>query len=161
MTPRDLRRPDFRYPLPILAVSVLLLTGAASAPTPVQDDEIRATFVGKAACPPKPWPVSFGPYEFRADGVFFRAQDLAPWSGRYTIAKGQICITPAGAQANAGNENLCFEVLKDETQYFLRAKAPAPASTPAAPDASPAPNVSPAPAAASVQFPVTPCPLPE
>jgi hypothetical protein len=129
--------------LPILATIVMLLTGAASAPSPVQDDEIRTTFVGKAACPPKPWPVSFGPYEFRADGVFFRAQDLAPWSGRYTVASGQICISPSSAQADAGTDSLCFDVLKDETQYFLRTKA------------TPAPNASP------VVFPVTPCPLPD
>jgi len=129
--------------LPILATSVMLLTDAASAPSQVQDDEIRATFVGKAACPPKPWPVSFGPYEFRADGVFFRAQDVAPWSGRYTIAGGQICIGPASGRADAGTESLCFDVLKDETQYFLRAKA------------------APAPDASSVVFPVTPCPLPD
>jgi hypothetical protein len=135
--------------LPILATSVLLLTGAAGGPAPVQDDEIRATFVGKAACPEKPWPVSFGPYEFRPDGAFFRAQDLAPWSGRYTVAGGQICITPASARPDAGSENVCFEVLKDETQYFLRPKV-GPASS-----AAPTANASP------VQFPVTPCPLPE
>src|SRR5689334_921022 len=58
----------------------------------VPDDEIRAAFVGHEAHPPEPWPVSVGPYEFRADGTYFRQQDLASSYGHYAIKDGRICI---------------------------------------------------------------------
>ena len=48
--------------LPILIAGVMaLLAAPASAQAPVADSEIREAFVGKAACPPEPWPVGFGP----------------------------------------------------------------------------------------------------
>ncbi len=126
--------------LPLLIAGVTaLLSAPACAQSPVPDGEIREVFVGKAACPPKPWPVGFGPYEFRADGVFFRQQDLASLSGRYAISGGRICVTFSGPAP----PDFCLDVLKDKTQYFFRHNgAPVP-------DAPPAP------------FPVTPCPLPD
>ncbi len=88
-------------------------------------------FVGKAACPPEPWPVGFGPYEFRADGAFFRKQDLASLFGRYAIADGRICVTLSGPAP----PNFCLQVLKDKAQYLFRYQGPA-CSGPAAPAAS-------------------------
>jgi hypothetical protein len=84
--------------------------------TPVEDKDIRTAFVGHEAHPPPPWPVSFGPYEFRADGTYFRQQDLASAMGRYVIANGRICI---GAEEGAP-ANECYKVLRDGSQYFLQ-----------------------------------------
>jgi hypothetical protein len=123
----------------ILIAAATLLAAPAAAQSPITDDEIRAAFVGKAACPPKPWPVSFGPFELRADGVFVRVQDIASLYGRYTIADGRICATFSGPSP----PNLCFEVLKDGGQYLFRdVSAPVP-DTPRPP------------------IPVTPCALPD
>jgi hypothetical protein len=116
-----------------------LLAAPASAQSPVDDSEIRATFVGKAACPPKPWPVSFGPFEFRADGVFVRVQDIASLYGRYAIADGRICASFSGPSP----PNFCFEVLKDGAQYLFRDVSPPVPDTPRPP------------------IPVTPCALPD
>ncbi len=126
--------------LPILvAGATALLAAPALAQSPVPDGEIRDVFFGKAACPPEPWPVGFGPYEFRADGVFFRKQDLASLFGRYAIADGRICVTFSGPAP----PNFCLQVLKDKAQYLFRYEgAPVP-------DPLPQPH------------PVTPCPLPD
>jgi hypothetical protein len=85
-------------------------------PAPVSDDEIRAAFVGHEAHPPQPWPVSFGPYEFRADGSYFRQQDLASSYGHYAIKDGLICIS----DAPDGPANQCYKVLRNGTQYYLQ-----------------------------------------
>src|SRR5437762_4907816 len=110
--------------LPIFITGVTaLLAASASAQSPVADNEIRDVFVGKAACPPEPWPVGFGPYEFRADGVFIRKQDLASLFGRYAIADGRICATFSGPAP----PNLRLQVLHDKAHYLFRyAGAPAP-----------------------------------
>jgi hypothetical protein len=127
-----------RLLMPILKrFGVELPAGAAA--TPVGDDEIRAVFVGKAACPPKPWPVGFGPYEFHADGEFVREQDFAPLLGRYTVSKGRICVSFAGGSP----PDLCFAVVKEGSEYFFRDDTP------------------PLPATPRLPFPVTPCPLPQ
>jgi hypothetical protein len=90
--------------------------GSVAKAIPVEDKDIRAAFVGHEAHPPQPWPVSFGPYEFRSDGTYFRQQDLASAMGRYVIADGRICIRPAeGAFADE-----CYKVLRDGSQYFLQ-----------------------------------------
>jgi hypothetical protein len=90
--------------------------GSAANAVPVEDRDIRTAFVGHEAHPPQPWPVSFGPYEFRSDGTYFRQQDLASAMGRYVIADGRICIRPAeGAFADE-----CYKVLRDGSQYFLQ-----------------------------------------
>jgi hypothetical protein len=123
----------------LIAAAATLLATPASAQSPVADNEIRATFVGKAACPPKPWPVSFGPFEFRADGVFVRIQDIASLYGRYAIADGRICATFSGPSP----PNVCFEVLKEGTQYFFRDVSPPAPDTPRPP------------------IPVAPCDLPD
>jgi hypothetical protein len=88
--------------------------------TPVPDDEIRAMFAGKAACPPLPWPVSFGPHEFRADGTYYRMQDLASAYGRYTIAKGKICISFSGPNP----PDFCLIVTKNDGHYFFQYDSP-------------------------------------
>jgi hypothetical protein len=125
-----------RLLMPVLKrFGVKIPPGAAA--TPVGDDEIRAAFVGKAACPPKPWPVGFGPYEFHADGEFVRAQDLASLYGRYTISGGRICVTSAGNSP----PDLCLAVLKEGDQYFFRDDTP------------------PVPAPPRLAFSVTLCPL--
>jgi hypothetical protein len=104
---------------------------AGSTPTPAavqpaSDDDIRATFVGKAACPPQPWPVGVGPHEFRADGTYARSRDLATAHGRYTIADGRICIT----LADSSKPDFCLAVLKDGPGYTFRLDdAPPRAST--------------------------------
>jgi hypothetical protein len=85
-------------------------------PAPVSDDEIRAAFVGHEAHPPQPWPVSFGPYEFRADGTYFRQQDIASFYGRYVINDGQICIS----DAQGGPAPQCYKVLRNGSQYYLQ-----------------------------------------
>jgi len=95
--------------------------------------------VGKAACPPKPWPVGFGPFEFRDDGAFVRIQDIASLYGRYGIADGRICVTFSGPLP----PNFCFDVLKEGTQYFFGYNSPPPPATPSSP------------------FPVEPCPSPD
>jgi hypothetical protein len=109
-----------------------------AAPLPASDDEIRAAFAGKAACPPEPWPVGTGPFEFRADGEYFRAQDLASAHGRYTIANGKICVTLTGTE----QPGFCLAVLKDRERYVFRFD-----ETPAA-------------ASRHDPMPVTPCELP-
>jgi hypothetical protein len=126
--------------LPILIAGLSgLLAAASAAQASVGDSEIRATFVGKAACPPEPWPVGFGPYEFRSDGVFVRMQDLASLFGRYAISDGRICVTFSGPSP----PDFCLEVLKDKTQYFFRYQG------------------SPAPSPSSAPYPVTACSLPD
>ena len=116
-----------------------LLATFAFAQSPVGDDEIRAAFVGNAACPAKPWPVSFGPFEFRADGVFVRRQDIASLYGRYAIADGRICVTFTGPAP----PDFCLEVLKDGAQHFFRDNSRKLPDTP------------------GPLFPVTPCRLPD
>jgi hypothetical protein len=44
-------------------VLFFLFAADAAAQVPVEASEIRSVFVGKAACPPKPWPISTGPHE--------------------------------------------------------------------------------------------------
>jgi hypothetical protein len=128
------------------AATLLLAAGFAAAgiadaraQTAVGADEIRSTFVGKAACPPKPWGVSFGPYEFRADGHFFRQQDRASLTGYYSIADGKICIR----FTDTVPVKFCLHVLKQDNQYFFRSDDP------------PLPE----PPAQRPVFLVTPCPL--
>jgi hypothetical protein len=100
----------------IIAAALAIAASAAAELVAVEDNEIRTVFVGHEAHPPKPWPVSFGPYEFRADGTYFRQQDLASFHGRYVIANGRICIGPSdGAPANE-----CYKVLRDGSQYLLQ-----------------------------------------
>jgi hypothetical protein len=99
----------------IVAAALVVAGSAAAEQVAVDDNEIRTAFVGHEAHPPKPWPVSFGPYEFRADGTYFRQQDLASFHGRYVIANGRICISPSDG---AGNE--CYKVLRDGSQYFMQ-----------------------------------------
>jgi hypothetical protein len=122
----------------VLVTVATLLVFPVSAQSPIGDEEIRSAFVGKAACPPQPWPVGFGPFEFRADGAFVRIQDTGSLYGRYTIADGRICVTLSDSSA----PSFCLDVLKDGTQYFLRDLSPPLPATPPGP------------------FPVTPCPLP-
>jgi hypothetical protein len=123
----------------LIAAAATLLAAPASAQSPVADDEIRAAFVGKAACPPQPWGVGFGPFEFRPDGVFVQVQDIASRYGRYAIADGRICTTFSGPSPS----DFCVEVLKDGAQYFFREVSPPVRDTPRPP------------------IPVTPCPLPD
>lgn len=119
--------------LPLLAVAFAAVADvppapdapAVPAPVLVGDDDIRAAFAGKAACPPEPWPVGFGPFEFRADGAYFRAQDIASAHGRYVIAGGKICVTLAGSE----QPNFCLAVLKDPGGYFFRLDDPANAAS--------------------------------
>jgi hypothetical protein len=82
--------------------------------------------------------VSFGPYEFKADGTYHRQQDIASAIGRYTIANGRICMTFEGPWPS----NFCLEVLKTGDHYVFRHHSSATGAT-ALPDQ-----------------PVTPCPLP-
>ncbi len=91
-------------------------TVSPAAPASAGDDDIRAAFVGKAACPPEPWPVGLGPFEFRIGGEYFRAQDIASAHGRYTIANGKICVTLVGSD----QPNFCLAVLKDGERYLFR-----------------------------------------
>ena len=123
---------------PTLALLGALLASASEAQTQVAESEIRATFVGKAACPPEPWPVGFGPYEFRADGVFVRVQDIASLWGRYVVSHGRICVTFSGPSP----PDFCLAVLKDKLQYFFRREG------------------SGMPRTSSLPYPVTPCLLP-
>jgi hypothetical protein len=82
----------------------------------VDDNEIRAAFVGREALPPQPWPVNFGPYEFHSDGTFFRQQDLASASGHYVIANGRICIE----RSERAPATECYRVFREGAQYFLQ-----------------------------------------
>ena len=126
--------------LPVFAAAAVMASVvASSAQSPVDDQDIRTAFVGRAACPPKPWPVSFGPYEFRPDGTYFRMQDIASLHGRYTVAGGRICVSFTGPSP----PDFCLEVLKTDAQYFFRYHG------------------SPAPASPLPAYPVTPCPLPD
>jgi hypothetical protein len=116
-------------PLLVMSLTVLLPEVSASAadappaadvspavPSPAGDDDIRAAFAGKAACPPQPWAVGVGPFEFRPDGAYFRAQDLASAHGRYAIAGGKICVTLTGSD----KPDFCLAVLKDAGGYAFR-----------------------------------------
>jgi len=83
---------------------------------PVGDEEIRSIFASKAACPPEPWPVGTGPWEFRDGGDYFRAQDLASAHGRYAIQNGKICVTLVGSD----KADFCLAVLKRGDAYLFR-----------------------------------------
>jgi len=107
-------------------------------PMPVGDEDIRSIFAGKAACPPEPWPVSTGPWEFHDDGNYFRAQDLAAAHGRYAIQNGKICVTLMGSD----KADFCLAVLKRGDTYLFRLDDSASAASRREPVA------------------VTPCPLP-
>lgn len=109
--------------LMVVSPAVMSLTvraGAAdalpAAPLIADDDDIRAAFAGKAACPPEPWPVGVGPFEFHPDGTFFRAQDIASAHGRYAIAGGKICVTLTGSD----KPDFCLAVLRDAGGYSFR-----------------------------------------
>jgi hypothetical protein len=103
------------------------------------DDDIRAAFLGKAACSPQPWPVGVGPHEFRADGAYVRQRDIASAHGRYTVGEGRICVTLAGSD----RPDFCLAVLKNTGGYLFRLDDQPPATSAHAPVA------------------VTPCPLPD
>jgi hypothetical protein len=107
--------------------------------SPVDDADIRATFTGKAACPPEPWPISVGPWEFHAGGNYVRVQDLASAFGRYAIADGKICVTLAGSD----KADFCLAVLKRGDGYLFRLDTAAGGGSRHDP------------------VPVTPCPLPQ
>lgn len=133
--------------LPLLAVA---LAAAADAPSPpdalpggpaavaVGDEEIRAVFAGKAACPPEPRPVGVGPWEFHVGGDYVRHQDLASAYGRYAISGGKIRVTLAGSE----HVDFCLAVLKRADAYLFRLDDSAAAESRHDPVA------------------VTPCPLP-
>lgn len=134
--------------VPLLAVALAAAADAPSPPdappsppaaVPASDEEIRAAFAGKAACPPEPWPVSFGPWEFHAEGDYKRAQDVASAFGRYTIADGKICVTLSGSD----KADFCLAVLKRGDGYLFRLDDSAAVASRRDP------------------VPVTPCPLPQ
>jgi len=123
--------------------SALILSADAPAPHmlaagPLSDETIRATFVGKAACPPQPWPVGVGPHEFLADGRYRRARDLAPSYGRYTVADGRICVTLAESE----RPDFCLAVFASGGRFLFRLDDAPPATSPHG------------------ATPVEPCPLP-
>jgi hypothetical protein len=128
----------------VLARLVPLLAAAAMAadtpavPRVVADDDIRATFVGKAACPPQPWPVGVGPHEFLADGRYRRALDVASAHGRYTVTDGRICVTLAESE----RPDFCLAVFASGGHFLFRLDDAPPATSPHA------------------ATPVEPCPLP-
>ncbi len=134
--------------VPLLAVA---LAAAADAPStsdtrpsapaavPAGDEEIRAVFTGKAACPPEPWPVGVGPWEFHAEGDYKRTQDVAPAFGRYAIAGGKICVT----LARSDKVDFCLAVLKSDGGFLFRLDDSAAIASRRDP------------------VPVTPCPLPQ
>ena len=128
-------------PAPVPDAGTPAPTAQSSPPAPavaVKDEDIRAAFAGKAACPPQPWAVSTGPWEFRTNGEYFRAQDLASAHGRYVIQDGKICVTLAGSD----KADFCLAVLKREDEYLFRLDDSAAAASRRPP------------------VPVTPCPLP-
>ena len=104
----------------------------------MDDDDIRAAFVGKAACTPEPAPVGVGPHEFRADGAYVRTRDLADARGRYTVADGRICVT----LIDSPHSDFCLAVLTSGVGYAFRLDDAPPAASRHAP------------------VPVAPCPLP-
>jgi hypothetical protein len=136
--------------VPLLAAAVLAAdtpadpapgasTSSAGTAALATDDDIRATFVGRAACPPEPWPVSFGPFEFRPDGSYFRAQDIVSAHGRYVVSGGKICVTIETLSL----ADFCLAVIKSGGTYAFRIES----------SAAGAPVLGP--------LPVTPCPLPQ
>jgi hypothetical protein len=90
--------------------------GAVANVIPLEDQDIRAAFVGHWAA--GGWTsAGQGPHEFRSDGTYFRQghNDLNS-GGRYVIAGGRICIElTRGLPRNA-----CYEVLRARSQYFLQ-----------------------------------------
>ena len=124
--------------LPLLAAAAVAADTPAS-PRPVGDDDIRAVFAGRAACPPQPWPVGVGPHEFLSDGTYRRRRDLASAHGRYAIADGRICVT----LADSPRADFCLAVLGAGDRYLFRLDDDPPAASTHAPVA------------------VEPCPLPD
>lgn len=100
---------------PLLAATVMAADTPAM-PRELSDDDIRATFVGKAACPPRPWPVGVGPHEFFADGRYRRARDVASAHGRYTVADGRICVILAESE----RPDFCLAVLASAGRFLFR-----------------------------------------
>jgi hypothetical protein len=108
-------------------------------PRPAADSDIRAAFVGKAACEPKPWAVGLGPHEFHGDGTYRRPRDIATAHGRYVVADGRICITLAESE----RPDFCFAVLVAGGRYLFRLDDAPPAMSTHAPvpvEACPLPN---------------------
>jgi hypothetical protein len=121
-----------------LVAAIAVAADTPAAPALLADDDIRAAFVGKAACPPQPWGVGLGPHEFAADGSYRRARDIASAFGRYTIADGRICVTLMDSE----RPDFCLAVLRDSGRYLFRLDDEPPAASTDAPE------------------PVEPCPLP-
>jgi hypothetical protein len=112
--------------LPLVAVAFAGATDTPATPRPLVDDDIRATFVGRAACPPQPWPVGVGPHEFLADGRYRRARDVASAHGRYTIADGRICVTLAESE----RPDFCLAVFASGGRFLFRLDDTPPAVSP-------------------------------
>lgn len=124
--------------LPIVAAAVVSADTPAGL-RPATDDDIRAAFVGRAACEPQPWGVGLGPHEFHADGAYRRARDVANAHGRYTVADGRICITLTESE----QPDFCFAVLVSGGRYLFRLDDAPPAASAHAPvpvEACPLPN---------------------
>jgi hypothetical protein len=111
--------------VPLLAAAVVAADTPAT-PRRLADDDIRAAFVGKAACPPQPWPVGVGPHEFSADGRYRRARDIAAAHGRYTIADGRICVTLAESE----KPDFCLAVFASGPRFLFRLDDAPPAESP-------------------------------
>ncbi len=84
--------------------------------TPADDQDIRARFAGKAACPPGEPPVGVGPWEFHEGGDYVRQQDLTTAHGRYAVVNGKICVT----LAHSDKVDFCLAVLKRGDRYLFR-----------------------------------------
>jgi hypothetical protein len=124
--------------LPI-AVAAAVAADTPAGPQPASDDDIRAVFVGHAACEPQPWGVGLGPHQFAADGTYRRTRDVANAHGRYTVKDGRICVTLGESE----QPDFCLAVLVSGGRYLFRLDDGPPATSRHAPvpvEVCPIPN---------------------